>query len=310
MKCSFCGAELKEGILFCGNCGHRVEVERKQNCPNCGTALCKNENFCRECGYKISDFVEEDHYADKPICPNCGSIVKSDAAFCGACGFSLGIREDSSIDEKSSKRIWLITMVILVIVAFTVAAGFLYSNLHGKSYESVAEASVVPINHNNLETSALAETSIETTTITVETSTITTSIIVEEEKTTPHISSEDTLGTDADNYIETENKESDYDKSLGDDFNCYDGLRAFYGIWCYASKDIYEASKIAEILLQNGYYSASVYTTTDWSNLNTEKWYVVSAGAYITEDEAEAELAGVQSIYPNAYVKYSGDWQG
>ena len=50
--------------------------------------------------------------------------------------------------------------------------------------------------------------------------------------------------------------------------------------------------------------------TTDWSNLNTEKFYVVTAGVYAAESDANAALASVQSVYPDAYVKYSGDFQG
>ena len=50
-----------------------------------------------------------------------------------------------------------------------------------------------------------------------------------------------------------------------------------------------------------------VFTTTDWSNLNSEKWYVVTAGQYGTEKEANNKLDAVQKYYPDAYVKYSGD---
>ena len=50
-----------------------------------------------------------------------------------------------------------------------------------------------------------------------------------------------------------------------------------------------------------------VITTTDWSNLNSEKWYVVTAGQYETENEANDKLNEVQAYYPDAYVKYSGN---
>lgn len=83
----------------------------------------------------------------------------------------------------------------------------------------------------------------------------------------------------------------------------------FYGIWCTASKDYAEAESSAHYISRQG-YNAQVFVTTDWSNLNSEKWYVVSAGVYLTEEEANAALPGVQSIYADAYVKYSGRWQG
>ena len=83
----------------------------------------------------------------------------------------------------------------------------------------------------------------------------------------------------------------------------------FYGIWCSASKDYSSAEKAADKLRQNG-YNAAVLVSTDWSNLNKERWYVVTADEYPSESSAKAELPSVKSIYSDAYVKYSGSWQG
>ena len=81
---------------------------------------------------------------------------------------------------------------------------------------------------------------------------------------------------------------------------------SFYGIWVYASKSYDEASSFAGEVSSNG-FQGFVFTTTDWSNLNSEKWYVVTAGQYGTEKEAINKLDAVQNYYPDAYVKYSGD---
>lgn len=83
----------------------------------------------------------------------------------------------------------------------------------------------------------------------------------------------------------------------------------FYGVWCYGSKGEEESNSYAETLKASG-FDARVFVTTDWSNLNTEKFYVVTAGVYVTKDEANAALASVQSVCADAYVKYSGDFQG
>lgn len=83
----------------------------------------------------------------------------------------------------------------------------------------------------------------------------------------------------------------------------------FYGIWCHASKDASEMQREADKLSQMG-YPARVFLTTDWSNLNPETWYAVSVGIYLSEAEAKASLSNVQEVYPDAYVKYSGNWQG
>ena len=84
---------------------------------------------------------------------------------------------------------------------------------------------------------------------------------------------------------------------------------SFYGIWCYGSKEEGEANSYAETLKASG-FDTRVYVTTDWSNLNTEKFYVVTAGVYSTESEANANLTSVQSVCQEAYVKYSGNYMG
>ena len=83
----------------------------------------------------------------------------------------------------------------------------------------------------------------------------------------------------------------------------------FYGIWCYGSKGIEEAESYAETMRQNG-YDAQVFLTTDWSNLNTDAYYVVTAGKYGSEVEAYNALPSVQNWCADAYVKYSGTWKG
>ena len=83
----------------------------------------------------------------------------------------------------------------------------------------------------------------------------------------------------------------------------------FYGIWVAASKDRNECSDIAADLVGKG-YAGAVYDTLNWSNLNSEHWYVVSAGEYATQADANSVLDKIQAAgYPDAYVKYSGNWQ-
>lgn len=84
----------------------------------------------------------------------------------------------------------------------------------------------------------------------------------------------------------------------------------FYGILCAAYKTEDEALDYANTLKDNGFEGASVVVTTDWSNLNNEKWYVVTADTYQTKSDAKSELDRVKEICPNAYIKHSGDWIG
>ncbi len=84
----------------------------------------------------------------------------------------------------------------------------------------------------------------------------------------------------------------------------------FYGVWCFGSTDETDALKFVETLSSSG-IMGTVFVTTDWSNLNKEKYYVVSAGIYPTEEQAKDALKTVQELgYSDAYVKYSGDFLG
>ena len=86
-------------------------------------------------------------------------------------------------------------------------------------------------------------------------------------------------------------------------------ISPFYVIWCGAAKTEAEAQKQAKKIRENG-FDAQVFVTTDWSNLNTEKWYVITAGIYGTKEAASAVLQDVQRVCSDAYIKYSGNWQG
>lgn len=48
MKCQKCGAELEQGVLFCRECGNKVEA--KMFCRECGAELSLGAKFCSSCG--------------------------------------------------------------------------------------------------------------------------------------------------------------------------------------------------------------------------------------------------------------------
>lgn len=84
----------------------------------------------------------------------------------------------------------------------------------------------------------------------------------------------------------------------------------FYGIWCGASTSVADMQSVVDTLEAHG-FDGRMFVTTEWSNLNqSASWYVVSAGIYATQDEANSMLDSVRTIYGDAYVKYSGNWQG
>lgn len=86
------------------------------------------------------------------------------------------------------------------------------------------------------------------------------------------------------------------------------GPEPFYGIWIGASKKESDAEKKAETFRDKG-LDAQVFITTNWSNLNKEKWYVITAGVYNSKSEAKDYLPGVKKICSDAYIKYSGEWK-
>ena len=104
-------------------------------------------------------------------------------------------------------------------------------------------------------------------------------------------------------YVDTYGGDQDPEEE-----NLYSAQPApFYGIWCSASKKQEDAQKVANALSDKG-FNGRVFISSEWSNLNKETWYVVSAGTYATEEAAKAMLDTVKSSgYPDAYVKFSGD---
>lgn len=81
----------------------------------------------------------------------------------------------------------------------------------------------------------------------------------------------------------------------------------FWGIWLDAYKDYQTAAASADKLRAKG-YDAQVVTSTDWSNLNSERWECVTAARCATQAEAQKILDKLKGEgYSNAYVKYSGN---
>ena len=50
MKCQNCGAEIKDGVQFCRECGSKIMPVRIRYCRECGSALPNEAKFCPNCG--------------------------------------------------------------------------------------------------------------------------------------------------------------------------------------------------------------------------------------------------------------------
>lgn len=54
MRCPNCGEELSDGVLFCRECGHKIQKEpQKRFCRECGSELESGAKFCSNCGAKV-----------------------------------------------------------------------------------------------------------------------------------------------------------------------------------------------------------------------------------------------------------------
>ena len=82
----------------------------------------------------------------------------------------------------------------------------------------------------------------------------------------------------------------------------------FYGIWCGAYNTQEDAVPM-QAQLEGCGFPAKIHLTTCWSGLNAAPYYVVTAGEYASLEEAEAALPQVQKDFPDAYIKYTGQWQ-
>lgn len=110
MKCSKCGYNTGNDLVFCPRCGNKMEdIESNflqndefKRCPKCGKEYIVSMDHCIQCGYKIESYIKRmndlkntidtNEYSVKhiPHCPTCDSTnIKRISAASKAVGVGL-----------------------------------------------------------------------------------------------------------------------------------------------------------------------------------------------------------------------------
>ncbi len=232
------------------------------------------------------------------FCSKCGKEIRDGMKFCTYCGAAVSGRGSVTVSDQSrmsaarkkKKTAMIAVIIILVFLIFGVAAAaiwLLIGNEAGVGTEGKKESATspavmgTPSSSADMESDAPAESTLAPSATEISEPTATIEPTPEENQTEP---------TKPELETPVEHK-------------------PFYGIWCTASETRAEAQIDADELSQKG-LDPQIVVTTDWSNLNKTKWYVVTAGVYSSNEEAQRALTHIQEIYPKAYVKYTGKWQG
>ena len=80
------------------------DIKNENTCPSCGATISKDVLFCPNCGTKIErPQPESEPQPTEKVCPECGAAVDEDDVFCTNCGARVDSEESSEKDDKQTE---------------------------------------------------------------------------------------------------------------------------------------------------------------------------------------------------------------
>ena len=80
------------------------DIKNENTCPSCGATISKDVLFCPNCGTKIErPQPEPEPQPTEKVCPECGAAVDEDDVFCTNCGARVDSEESSEKDDEQTE---------------------------------------------------------------------------------------------------------------------------------------------------------------------------------------------------------------
>ena len=80
------------------------DIKNENTCPSCGATISKDVLFCPNCGTKIErPQPEPEPQPTQKVCPECGAAVDEEDVFCTNCGARVDSEESSEKDDEQTE---------------------------------------------------------------------------------------------------------------------------------------------------------------------------------------------------------------
>ena len=300
MKCIFCNTDIPDGAPFCKYCGTKQIISSQENS---NISANDDHQFSQSNSYiepKQNNQITTPQPSTSNVAP---SITPPENQYLGATNISTKPIKNPKNNSMNTKAIIFVAAGILIVIIVGVLAYIAGSRKNSNNISTSNSSTVqekISEESNNVKDDDDNDSTTDGNNNNV-TSDTTEEIVSTESNTVKETTEENTT-----EVIITEEASQETEPDIQDGIVA-DGTTPFYGVWCFGSKSEDEAVEFANQMQKKG-FNANVLATTDWENLNSELYYVVTADFCKTEDDANQLLKEVQDAgYSDAYVKYTGN---